>query len=56
MKIVKKTLGVLNLFVAMLFEGVGDVLFDRIELVIIQAFIRHDLENGGPFRVLNGLL
>jgi len=56
MKIVKQTTGVLNFFVAMFFQGAGDVLFDGIKLVIIQAFIRHDLENGGFFRVLNGFL
>jgi len=52
-KVVKQTTDILNFFVEIIFEGVSDVLFDRIELVIIQTLVRQDLENGAFFRVLN---
>jgi hypothetical protein len=52
-QIVKHATGVLNFFVAMVLESVSDVLFNRIELIIIQTFVRHDLENRGIFGVLN---
>jgi hypothetical protein len=52
-QIVKHATGVLNFFVAMVLESVSDVLFNRIELIIIQTFVRHDLENRRSFGVLN---